>query len=124
MATVAPDAISAHLNTDDLPWAVWDEGVEAKMLRVSRETGTWVIINRFAPGKASPPTTTTAPCTHTRSRAAGTTSSSVAIPSSSVVRAGQTPTAVRLEHRWSRIGHRIARVAGVVLLVVLAGQHP
>ena len=34
MTTVAPDAISAHLNTDDLPWAVWDEGVEAKMLRV------------------------------------------------------------------------------------------
>jgi 2,4'-dihydroxyacetophenone dioxygenase len=54
MTTVAPDAISAHLNTDDLPWAVWDEGVEAKMLRVSRETGTWVIINRFAPGKRIP----------------------------------------------------------------------
>ena len=54
MTTVAPDAISAHLDTDDLPWAVWDEGVEAKMLRVSRETGTWVIINRFAPGKRIP----------------------------------------------------------------------
>ncbi len=54
MTTVAPDAISAHLNTDELPWAVWDEGVEAKMLRVSRETGTWVIINRFAPGKRIP----------------------------------------------------------------------
>ena len=54
MTTVAPGAISAHLNTDDLPWAVWDEGVEAKMLRVSRETGTWVIINRFAPGKRIP----------------------------------------------------------------------
>src|SRR5262252_2508804 len=54
MTTVAPDAISAHLDTEDIPWAVWDDGVEAKVLRVSRETGTWVIINRFAPGKRIP----------------------------------------------------------------------
>ena len=54
MTTVAPDAISSHLNQDDLPWAQWGEGVEAKMLRVSRETGTWVIINRFAPGTRIP----------------------------------------------------------------------
>ena len=32
MTTVSADAMSAHRETDDLPWAVWDEGVEAKML--------------------------------------------------------------------------------------------
>ncbi|MGH9032808.1 MAG: 2,4'-dihydroxyacetophenone dioxygenase family protein [Acidimicrobiia bacterium] len=54
MATVAPESISSHLNQDDLPWAQWGEGVWAKVLRVSRETGTWVLINRFAPGTRIP----------------------------------------------------------------------
>ena len=54
MTAVAPEAISSHLNEADLPWAQWGETVWAKVLRVSRETGTWVLINRFTPGTRIP----------------------------------------------------------------------
>ena len=38
----------------EVPWVIVGEGIELKVLRVVRDTGVWVIRNRFAPGVAIP----------------------------------------------------------------------
>ncbi len=45
---------AGHLNANDLPWVEQYPGIEMKILRVSDDTGTWIIMNRFAPGTQLP----------------------------------------------------------------------
>src|SRR5215210_3040008 len=46
--------VAAHLNSEEMPWAELAPGIEAKLLRVSEQTGTYVLMNRFAPGTVLP----------------------------------------------------------------------
>jgi 2,4'-dihydroxyacetophenone dioxygenase len=39
-----------HVGEDDLPWVDAGGGIELKVLRVVRDTGIWVVRNRFQPG--------------------------------------------------------------------------
>jgi hypothetical protein len=43
-----------HVGEDELPWADTGIGIELKVLRVSIETGIWVVRNRFQPGVRIP----------------------------------------------------------------------
>ena len=43
-----------HVNSDDLPWVEQGPGVETKVVRVSDDFGTWVVLNRFQPGVVLP----------------------------------------------------------------------
>ena len=43
-----------HIADDDLPWADTGVGIELKVLRVTVETGVWVVRNRFQPGVRIP----------------------------------------------------------------------
>lgn len=47
-----PQVGCAH--DDELPWVCVGEGIELKVLRVVRDTGVWVVRNRFAPGVSIP----------------------------------------------------------------------
>ena len=43
-----------HVNSEALPWVEQGSGVEAKVLRVSDDFGTWVVMNRIQPGVTLP----------------------------------------------------------------------
>ncbi len=43
-----------HMNSEDLPWVEQGPGVEMKVLRISDDFGTWVVLNRFQPGVVLP----------------------------------------------------------------------
>ena len=43
-----------HVADAALPWVFVGEGIELKVLRVVRDTGVWVVRNRFAPGVSIP----------------------------------------------------------------------
>ena len=43
-----------HVNSDELPWVEQGPGIEMKVLRVSDDFGTWVVMNRFQPGVTLP----------------------------------------------------------------------
>ena len=43
-----------HVRDAELPWVNAGDGVELKVLRVVRDTGVWVVRNRFAPGVSIP----------------------------------------------------------------------
>ena len=45
---------AGHLNSEELPWVEQGEGIEMKVLRVSDDFGTWVVLNRFQPGVTLP----------------------------------------------------------------------
>jgi 2,4'-dihydroxyacetophenone dioxygenase len=45
---------SGHLNHNDFPWVDQGWGIEAKVLQVCNVTGSWIIMNRFAPGTQLP----------------------------------------------------------------------
>lgn len=49
-----PLPLVGHVRDDELPWVFAGEGIELKVLRVVRDTGVWVVRNRFAPGVAIP----------------------------------------------------------------------
>jgi quercetin dioxygenase-like cupin family protein len=55
-ATTLPAAVPlvGHVPDALLPWVPIGEGMELKVLRVVRDTGVWVVRNRFAPGVAIP----------------------------------------------------------------------
>jgi len=46
---------SGHVNHEQLPWVDQGWGIEFKILRVNHDTGSWIIMNRFAPGTQLPP---------------------------------------------------------------------
>jgi hypothetical protein len=48
------DARTDPLDHDDLPWAVWMEGLEAKVLRASIQTNEYTLLVRFQPGVELP----------------------------------------------------------------------
>jgi len=43
-----------NVHDAELPWVKAGDGVELKVLRVVRDTGVWVVRNRFAPGVSIP----------------------------------------------------------------------
>ncbi len=43
-----------HVNSEDLPWVEQAPGIEMKVVRVSDDFGTWVVMNRFQPGTTLP----------------------------------------------------------------------
>lgn len=43
-----------HLNSEDMPWVEQAPGIEMKVLRISDDMGTWVVMNRLAPGTTLP----------------------------------------------------------------------
>ncbi len=45
---------AGHLNAEELPWVEQAPGIEMKVLRVSDDFGTWVVMNRFQPGISLP----------------------------------------------------------------------
>ena len=45
---------AGHLNSNDLPWVEQGPGIEMKVVRVSDDYGTWVVMNRFQPGVVLP----------------------------------------------------------------------
>lgn len=45
---------SGHLNAESMPWVVQAPGIEMKILRISDDFGTWVVMNRFQPGTTLP----------------------------------------------------------------------
>lgn len=45
---------SGHLNSNDMPWVTQAPGIEMKVLRVSDDFGTWVVMNRLEPGTTLP----------------------------------------------------------------------
>jgi quercetin dioxygenase-like cupin family protein len=47
--TAVPEQIVSHLETNEMPLVYFDK-VGLQVLRVSPETGTWVIRNKFKPG--------------------------------------------------------------------------
>jgi 2,4'-dihydroxyacetophenone dioxygenase len=54
MTTTAPSPFVNHVGDDELPWADTGIGIELKVLRVSVDTGVWVVRNRFQPGVRIP----------------------------------------------------------------------
>jgi 2,4'-dihydroxyacetophenone dioxygenase len=46
---------SGHVQHEQLPWVDQGWGIEFKILRVNHDTGSWVIMNRFAAGTMLPP---------------------------------------------------------------------
>ena len=54
MTTTATAPSVNHVSADDLPWADTGIGVGLKVLRVSVDTGVWVLLNRFDPGTQIP----------------------------------------------------------------------
>jgi quercetin dioxygenase-like cupin family protein len=53
MTTLAAPSVN-HVSADDLPWADTGIGVGLKVMRVSIDTGVWVLMNRFEPGARIP----------------------------------------------------------------------
>jgi quercetin dioxygenase-like cupin family protein len=53
---LAPQSLPlvGHVHDEELPWVGVGEGIELKVLRVVRDTGVWVVRNRFAPGVSIP----------------------------------------------------------------------
>ena len=45
---------SGHLDTESMPWVEQAPGIEIKILRVSDDYGTWVLMNRLQPGTTLP----------------------------------------------------------------------
>jgi 2,4'-dihydroxyacetophenone dioxygenase len=55
MAAPVADTTTRHVNSErDLPWANWGPGIDVKLLRVSEETGTYVLMARFGAGVVLP----------------------------------------------------------------------
>ena len=54
MTTTAQSPLVNHVGDDELPWADTGIGIELKVLRVSVDTGVWVVRNRFQPGVQIP----------------------------------------------------------------------
>lgn len=54
MSITAPEQVVRHVGEADLPWVDGGDGIELKLLRVSLETGVWVVRNRFQPGVQLP----------------------------------------------------------------------
>jgi 2,4'-dihydroxyacetophenone dioxygenase len=50
MSTTALEQVVRHIGEEDLPWVDATGGIELKILRVSLDTGVWVVRNRFQPG--------------------------------------------------------------------------
>jgi 2,4'-dihydroxyacetophenone dioxygenase len=50
MSTTASQDVVRLVTPDDAPWADTGIGVQLKVLRFDELRGTWVILNRFAPG--------------------------------------------------------------------------
>jgi len=50
MTSAALEQVVRHVGDADLPWVDGGDGVELKLLRVSLDTGVWVVRNRFQPG--------------------------------------------------------------------------
>ena len=46
--------VTRHMNEADLPWAEWGPGIAVKLLRISEETGTYVLMTRFGAGVMLP----------------------------------------------------------------------
>jgi quercetin dioxygenase-like cupin family protein len=49
-----PLPMVGHVPDAKLPWVQVGDGIELKVLRVVRDTGVWVVRNRFAPGVSIP----------------------------------------------------------------------
>jgi anti-sigma factor ChrR (cupin superfamily) len=45
---------SGHLDTESMPWVEQAPGIEMKILRISEDYGTWVVMNRLQPGTTLP----------------------------------------------------------------------
>jgi quercetin dioxygenase-like cupin family protein len=54
MSTTSLEQVVRHVGDADLPWVDGGDGVELKLLRVSLDSGVWVIRNRFQPGVQLP----------------------------------------------------------------------
>jgi 2,4'-dihydroxyacetophenone dioxygenase len=54
MSAPTLEVAARHLNSEEMPWAELAPGIEAKLLRFSEQTGTYVLMNRFAPGTVLP----------------------------------------------------------------------
>lgn len=48
------DDEAGPVNPDELPWATWMEGVEAKILRADKAANQYTLLVRFAPGTQLP----------------------------------------------------------------------
>lgn len=46
--------VSGHLDTESMPWVEQAPGIEMKILRISDDFGTWVVMNRLQPGITLP----------------------------------------------------------------------
>ena len=54
LASQAAPPLVGNVRDAELPWVFVGEGIELKVLRVVRDTGVWVVRNRFAPGVSIP----------------------------------------------------------------------
>ena len=54
MAVETLPQVSRQVGYDDLPWALWMEGLEVKLLRCSLDTGEYTLLVKFGPGVELP----------------------------------------------------------------------